>query len=166
MPRATRRRRILWWSVAAVVVVAAVVIAVPVIRYTSKMSRRLECGRHLRDLGDAMTSYCAECESTEFMSPQEVLQALVAQEKLTPEDLVCPAGGAPYVWVPLPPGAVAMTVSDSRIIVAYEPVSNHEGEGANVLFLDGHIDFERAHGLEKLLAESERLVKAKSQPPQ
>ena len=162
MPRATRRRRILWWSVAALVVVMAVVIAVPVIRYTSKMSRRLECGRHLRDLAGAMTSYCSEFQSTETMSPQEILQAMVAAGKLTPEDLVCPASGVPYIWVPLPPDAAW----HGRIIVAYEPVSNHEGEGANALFADGHVDFERAHGLEKLLAESERLVKAKSQPPQ
>jgi len=48
-----------------------------------------------------------------------------------------PNSSSNYIYIPLPENEVI----DNRMIIAYEPLSNHNGEGANVLFADGHSQF-------------------------
>ena len=41
----------------------------------------------------------------------------------------------PYIWIR---GA---DCADAVNVIAYEPIQNHGGEGGNVLFCDGHVEF-------------------------
>lgn len=53
----------------------------------------------------------------------------------------CPGSGqakSNYVIVPLPQSDRPF---DNLKIIAYEPKSNHGGEGGNVVFADGHVKF-------------------------
>jgi prepilin-type processing-associated H-X9-DG protein len=34
----------------------------------------------------------------------------------------------------------------------YEPIENHHGEGGNILFVDGHVEFYSKQGYDKILA--------------
>lgn len=54
--------------------------------------------------------------------------------------LICPSSRSPisnYVLLPLREGIPI----DNRSVIAYEPKSNHGGEGGNVVFADGHTSF-------------------------
>lgn len=71
-----------------------------------------------------------------------------------PRSLVCPSSGSStsnYVLVPprtgslldLSPGdsRVARLPVDNRTVIAFEPKSNHGGEGGNMVFADGRASF-------------------------
>jgi len=148
------KRPWVWWF--AVVVV--VLVAVPLVRHARELSRRRVCGAQLKGLAAALHVYAADADGHPFASAEEALQALFEAGDIAPEQLVCPSGGEPYVFVwPQPQGKRAAELSDSRVIIAYEPLCNH-GVGANILYADGHIDFERldAKQLDALLAASRR----------
>jgi len=74
--------------------------------------------------------------------------------QLRSQSLVCPSSGSSasnYVLVPLRTGSlldlspgdsrVARLPVDNRAVIAYEPKSNHGGEGGNVVFADGQASF-------------------------
>jgi len=76
---------------------------------------------------------------------------------LQPRDLVCPKCKTSYIYIP---GQHYM--DDARNILAYEPLSNHQGEGTYVAFLDGHCKWHTAEDLKVLLADTKaRLAQAK-----
>jgi len=59
---------------------------------------------------------------------------------MDPRSLVCPSSGSltpNYVFVPFREGGLL----DDRTVIAYEPKSNHGGEGGSVVFADGHAAF-------------------------
>ena len=63
-----------------------------------------------------------------------------ATGKLDPQSLICPSSGSStcnYVLVPLRQGVPI----DDRAVIAYEPKSNHGGEGGNVVYADGRASF-------------------------
>ncbi len=47
-------------------------------------------------------------------------------------------------------------------VLMYEPLSNHDGDGSNVLFGDGHVRFVQAITMKKIIAE---LTAGQNPPP-
>lgn len=101
-----------------------------------ELQRRLVCAGHLKDLGTLGTP--------RWPTDVPILQWL-AEHK-------CPNAPNPnYVIVAAALERIG-AVSDPRTVVAYEPRSNHGGEGGNILFADGHVSFVRAAAYDELIA--------------
>ncbi|MCP4245426.1 MAG: hypothetical protein GY778_00100 [bacterium] len=78
------------------------------------------------------------------------MQALVRAGYLNRKQLTCPGGG-PFVFVPAAYEAPPDGQVNPRTVIAYEPLSNHGGEGGNILFADGHVEFVRAQACKALI---------------
>lgn len=125
----------------------------PLTRTNSSRANRVKCGSNLRQIGAAIQLYAAAHDK----QLPDKLATLMLTEDITPEVFVCPAsddmraeGSTPEQWVahmgegtlsyvyygrglkfPLPPDRV----------LASEPLIDHDGEGLNVLYADGHVDW-------------------------
>ena len=56
-------------------------------------------------------------------------------------------------------------INDPRNVLMYEPPENHAGEGANVLFADGHVQFIRPYSeVERLVAETKARIAQRPAP--
>jgi prepilin-type processing-associated H-X9-DG protein len=142
-------------------------ILLPSLCRSRETANRVKCGSNLRQIGQAIFLY-AQDNGGQYPPS---LAELLAHEDITAEVMTCPSSNderssgastaevvadlkaaetnAPghkhclsYVYVG---GELnAKTVADTAI-VAYEPLENHDGDGANVLFGDGHVEFIDKH---------------------
>jgi len=100
--------------------------------------RRLVCASLLKNLAATAKLYAA---ATESAAPQPVVDVLIAQGLIDREKTFCPGNyGAGSNYVVIFPRPAAGETGD-RIVIAFEPVSNHGGEGGHVVFADGHARF-------------------------
>lgn len=133
------------------------------------------CPSNLRQLGTSLQYYAAEHRGA---LPPDWATLLVRQE-LTPDLFICPssnddnAGGASpdellrnfkkpghcsYVYVPAAP---PIGLTRRFHVVAYEPLTNHAGKGAHVLYADGEVVWHDAPRAARLIAD----VQAGINPP-
>lgn len=162
--RRSSGRRFLVWGV-GIVVIGGMLISVllPALCRPRGLANQIKCASNLRQIGQAIARY-AQDNGGQYPPS---LAVLAAHEDITPAMMVCPSSNdepssatdtagivaelaaaetnAPghkhslsYVYVGR--GLNAKTVSDTTV-VAYEPLDNHEGEGTNVLFGDGHVEW-------------------------
>lgn len=158
------RRRILVWSI-GVIVIGGMVIAVllPSLCRPRETANRIKCASNLRQMGQAISLY-AKANGGRYPSS---LAVLVAHGDITPSLLVCPSSSDVQASAANTAGAAAeidaaeknapghqyclsyiyigghlnaVTVSKTTV-VAYEPLANHDGDGANVLFGDGDVQW-------------------------
>ena len=119
-------------------------------------SRRVMCASNLRQIGLAIVMYANDNKG---QLPPDLGTVLVTQD-LTSEVFVCPSsdderahgpttqallqdlakpGHCSYILAsPLPSTWNLLTPAH---VLAYEPPTNHNGDGMNVLFGDGHVEF-------------------------
>lgn len=81
---------------------------------------------------------CPDTDDTPPVGP--TTQAVVGQ--------LSAGGHLSYIYV----GSSATNRDPPNVVVAYEPLKNHHGDGMNVLFTDGHIEWLTAAQGKKLLA--------------
>ena len=128
-------------------------------------ANRVKFASNLRQIGQAIQMYANE-HNHQFPSD---LATLLATEDLTPDVFTCPEssdsraqgattqetladfakpGHCSYLYF----GAGMHDTDNPNFVVASEPLINHQGSGANDLFLDGHVAFFGAAEAQKIIA--------------
>jgi prepilin-type processing-associated H-X9-DG protein len=118
-------------------------------------ANRVKCASNLRQIGQAILLYANDHGG---LYPDSFRTLLLTQD-ITSECFVCPSsndekapgattaeqaenletrGHLSYVY--LGRGLNSSSVNE-KTLVAYEPLTNHEDDGSNVLFGDGHVEF-------------------------
>lgn len=157
MGGSTRSKRTWPWVLLLVIVAAVVLICVPIIRHRRELSGRLICQARLKHLGTSLKLYMADHPDWWPQSSDAAVQALLDAGAIPTKFYDRPNGGERYtILLPATKPDAEPTVVDARVVWAYEPLSNHAGEGGNMLFMDGHAEFVRAARFEPILAESRR----------
>ena len=116
----------------------ALSITLPSLSRARELAKRAVCSANLRGIGQSCQIYAGN--NAGWFPPD--LQRLIDVGHLTPGELQCPSEANPstlvfdYVYVPGLQGTVP-----SDWILAYEDPANHNGEGGNVLYVDGHVEF-------------------------
>jgi prepilin-type processing-associated H-X9-DG protein len=147
------RGRVVLWTIflALLAYVGAAMLFPP--RPTIHRARQVKCASNLRQIGMALSLYTKDAGSPQYPPG---LELLVEKADVGPDVFVCPAAGdqkatgattrqrvedflagkhCSYVYV-----GAKLTAGDSAAhVVAYEPLSNHGGVGANVLYNDGSV---------------------------
>ena len=164
LPRRRSRRRLLVWAV-GVVVIGGMLISVllPSLCRAREPANRIKCASNLRQIGQAITAYAQD--NGGHYPPS--LAVLLAHEDISAGVMVCPSSNDESSAAADTAGAVAdLTAAETNApahkhclsyiytgrgltiatasetsVVMYEPLENHEGEGASVLFGDGHVDW-------------------------
>ncbi|HEX3357256.1 MAG TPA: H-X9-DG-CTERM domain-containing protein [Tepidisphaeraceae bacterium] len=127
-----------------------------------------KCPSNLRQIGQAILLYANDHHGA---YPDSV-STILLEEEVTSQLFICPTSndtpatgpttqavaanltaGGHLSYIYLGRGwTVAMTPANA--IVAYEPLSNHGGDGMNVLFGDGHVEFLSAIAAKPILANA------------
>lgn len=128
-------------TVRAALIVAGIValiisIALPSLHRTRYLSGRQPCPSSLSRIGMALLLYAND---NGLRYPSD-LNALVSTDGLPAEVLRCPksSGKPAYIFVA---GGMHLSDLDEFTVVCFEPQQNHEGDGSNVLYGDGHVNW-------------------------
>jgi prepilin-type processing-associated H-X9-DG protein len=124
-----------------------------------QISWRLVCVAQLKSVGMSLHQYAYEQKAL----PEDAFRVLLDSGDLSAKQLICPCSGkkvadvrvdpyACYVLVPGMPTARAAGVLDGSLVLAYG-LDNHDGEGASVLYADGHCTF--VHPYARVIEEVE-----------
>ena len=111
-------------------------ILLPSLARARELAKRSVCSANLRTVEISLQSYVEE----HGQQPPN-LTTLVDEKWLVSGVLNCPSVDPavsqtlPYIWIR---GA---DCADADNVVLYEPLNNHRGQGGNVLFCDGHVEF-------------------------
>ncbi len=133
-------------------------IALPSLSRARELSKRTVCAANLRGIGQAMYIYAQD--DNKF--PPD-LDAVVKANYSTPRQFICPSTTATeadgldacYVYIP-----GQSNDSNPTNVLLYEKPENHGGEGSNVLFVDGHVEFLPNGEVERRVQETkEKLAK-------
>jgi prepilin-type processing-associated H-X9-DG protein len=152
----------------------------PALARTRTIAQRMVCANNMSGLGKAMLLY-ANDYNDKFPTPSKWCDLLIEHAEVTPKSFRCK--GAPEG-----PCNYAMNINVEKMSIASQPdmvllfettpgwnqvggseiltTENHQGEGCNILFVDGHIQFVKTKGLQNLKWESEKSEKAKTEPNQ
>ena len=163
-PRKWTMSRFMVWGVGGIVLGGmGIAVLLPSLCRPRETANRVKCASNLRQIGQAITLF-AQGHGGAFPPS---LAALPATEDITSEVMVCPSSpdekatgadtaaviaaltaaetNAPehqhclsYVYV-----GQALTVKSvtDTTVVAYEHLENHDNDGTNVLFGDGHVEY-------------------------
>jgi prepilin-type processing-associated H-X9-DG protein len=165
------------WVVPAILVLLVLLlgaILVPSLNSRSEHSPRVTCANHLRQIGLACLMY-ANGHSDQY---PDSLATVLRDEDITADVFVCPSSNdAPangpttqaivanltagrhlsYIYV----GRGLTSAASADTVLAYEPLTNHAGQGMEVLYADGHVEFQDAVTARKIMAQ----LQAGDNPP-
>ena len=121
----------------------------PSINRDRESASQIKCASNLRSVGQAVDLYSRE--NAGVFPPD--LQTVLATQQISAESFTCPRssdtgakapsglaqpGHCSYIYV----GASLSAKSDPDCIVALEDPANHDLEGGQILFADGHVSWE------------------------
>jgi prepilin-type processing-associated H-X9-DG protein len=110
-----------------------IAILLPSLAHARELAKRTTCQANMQGLGLVLLNYAAEHDGAFPTDPAQTLAN--AGMRISIE---CPSSGGKsnYRYIP----GWSNTDRPDRPII-YEPIENHGGEGGNVLFIDGHVEF-------------------------
>jgi predicted Zn finger-like uncharacterized protein/prepilin-type processing-associated H-X9-DG protein len=129
-------------------------ILLPSLNRARETANRVKCASNMRQIGQALLLYANDNRGA---YPPDFVPLLLTQD-ITAEVFVCPStntkpaapGGTPqqqaaallpqhctYVYLPGHNNAAG-----ADVVIVYEPITNHDGDGSNFLWGDGHVSFE------------------------
>lgn len=135
-------------------------IMLPSLARARELSKRTVCMANMRGIGQALYIYAQD----DGRFPPN-LEALVEAKTSTMRQFHCPSSDADeedihacYEYIP-----GITTSSDPTLVVLYEINNPHQGEGGNVLFQDGHVEFIKPYSrvLELVEQTKQKLAEAK-----
>jgi prepilin-type processing-associated H-X9-DG protein len=131
---------------------------------SSETANRVKCASNERQIGQALDLYAKEHAGR---YPDTLAELLTTQD-ITPEVFICPSGNgekapgatpeeqannliAPknlsYIYL----GKGLTTSANPDTPILYEDLDNHDDDGANVLFTDGHVEWFSRKGLSAII---------------
>lgn len=151
--RRRRRRTILSAAAIGLALIGIVAAVVPRVNIDREDATRVRCAGQLRRIGQAITLYAAANSG----APPGSVVAMLRTAAVAPEEFVCPRDRSAR------PAASAATFAGSSADCSYAYVGDriddlnaappdailafdrdaglHDGDGLNVLFADGHVEF-------------------------
>lgn len=135
---------------------------------SSETANRIKCASNLRQIGQAIMLYA---QGKDERYPQRLDQLITASD-LSPKVCVCPSsndeeargasmqeqlaefakpGRCSYIYT----GSRLNSSSPANAVLAYEPLKNHEDNGINILFNDGHVEWLGQKQAAQVIAELE-----------
>jgi prepilin-type processing-associated H-X9-DG protein len=148
-------------------------ILIPSVNRASETANRIKCASNMRQIGQALLLYANDNHGQYPPNLEDLLPAgnVTSNVFICPSSNDTPASGSTpqalaaalsagghesYIYIPnLNSSASADT------IVLYEPLSDHSGDGMNVLFGDGHVEFDVKQQAAGMIAE----IQAGFNPP-
>ena len=133
-------------------------ILLPSLNRAREQANRVKCASNLRMIGQGIQMYANENRG-QF---PDTMERILTTQDLTAEMFVCPSssdtaapganlqaqaanlskgGHLSYVYVGK---GMSMNMNPSTmgdVVLAYEPMTNHNNDGSNFLFADGHVEF-------------------------
>ena len=165
----TRNRAGLRTAKVGVILTAIITIASVFVPPRISFATRMVCGTHMSCLGKAMISYAQE-NNENYPNPQKWCDLLLETEQVGPKDFLCLPDykvqylGFSYAYPQPAQGKChyAMNInckpdSSPDTVLLFETtlgwnkhggaelltLDNHDGDGCNIVFNDGHVTFER-----------------------
>jgi prepilin-type processing-associated H-X9-DG protein len=137
-------------GLAILLVPVMIAILLPSLARARELAKRTVCSANMVGIGSALHIYAQD----DGMFPEagaDWQARLTSAGNATPMQFTCPSstglpGKSSYVYVP-----GYGTGSDPSQIILYEPIENHNGEGGNILYVDGHVSFVKSPAYEKAI---------------
>lgn len=139
----------------------AISVLLPSLSRARDLSKRTVCAANLRGIGQAM--YIHAQDDGKF--PPD-FKTMLDEQNITRKQLICPSTthmpsdplDSCYVIVP-----GQSTYDNPSNVLVYERPENHDGEGVNVLFQDGHVQFLKMREFRRRLDETKKRLEKKGQ---
>jgi predicted Zn finger-like uncharacterized protein/prepilin-type processing-associated H-X9-DG protein len=148
-------------------------ILLPSLNRARETANRVKCASNMRQIGQALLLYANDNQGQYPPKLENLLLAgnITSNVFVCPDSTDTPAPGATpaaqaaalssgghesYVYIPN-----LNTSASAETIVLYEPLTDHKAEGMNVLFGDGHVEFDGKAQAARMIAE----IQAGFNPP-
>src|SRR5688500_18304389 len=136
-------------AVALLISLLSLTVWLPIMSRAREAAHRADCARNLQLLGQSLRQYAIDDDGG---FPPDLDTLLAANPSLRPEHVICRSAaedagdpgqklrlGANLSYIYL--GAGMTDDAPAVAVLAYEPVNNHERDGAHFLFADGSVRF-------------------------
>jgi predicted Zn finger-like uncharacterized protein/prepilin-type processing-associated H-X9-DG protein len=138
-------------SIAVLLIPCLISILLPALNRAREQANRVKCASNLRQIGLACIIYANGQRDGAF--PDSFQTLLKSGASLSPDVFVCPSSndspptGASGINVPghlsyVYSGIGLTNRAGNTDVLAYEPLGNHKNDGINVLYGDGHVEFQ------------------------
>jgi prepilin-type processing-associated H-X9-DG protein len=139
-------------------------VLMPALARTRQLAFRMTCGTNLQGLGKAMYIYAYD-NNDRFPTPSKWCDLLSQHAEVAPAIFRCKGrneGPCNYAMNKAAEGLGTNAPPDMVLLFETAPgwnqtggaeiltVENHQGDGCNVLFVDGHVEFVKPEGLPQL----------------